>query len=288
MSAPNRDPQALVDRFFDASAADWQTVYSRQDLQGLIYRSRMETAARWAAELGPEPPAAALDAGCGAGLMSLELARSRLWVTATDSSQEMVQRARWTMAENGLGDLVRTVRADVLELPFSDGEFQLVVALGLIPWPPDPGRAIGELGRVLSPGGTIVLTADNRCRLNRIVEPRESPVLAPVRRIRAMLRRRASKTPGGPPAWLHDPGEIDAMLQVAGFRIVRRATVGFGPFTFRGCTLLPDGLGTRLHRRLHRASEDHPRLRGGGWHYLVAGVKDGTPRSSTPSEAARC
>lgn len=287
VSRSDPDLRARVDRFFDASAEGWRTVYSRPELQGLIYRRRMETAVSWAAELGPRLPAAALDAGCGAGLMSLELARSGLSVTATDSSSEMVQTARRTIAESGLGDRVRTVRADVLELPFADGEFALVVALGLIPWLPKPGEAIGELARVLAPGGTILLTADNRRRLNRIVEPRESPVLAPVRGIRAMLRQRAGRAPSGPPAWLHDPGAVDAMVRAAGLRVVRRATIGFGPFTFRGHTLLPDGLGTRLHRRLERAGEDHPRLRGDGWHYLVAGVKDAA-RPAAPGDAAQC
>ena len=75
VTAPSSDAQSTVDSFFDANVDYWGTIYGRRELQGLVYRRRMETVAAWAAEVGLPPGAAALDAGCGAGLMSVELAR---------------------------------------------------------------------------------------------------------------------------------------------------------------------------------------------------------------------
>lgn len=40
-----------------------------------------------------------------------------------------------------------------------------------------------------------------------------------------------------------------------------------------GRPLLPGRIGTSRHERLERAAADRPRLRGGGWHYIVAGRK---------------
>jgi hypothetical protein len=63
------------------------------------------------------------------------------------------------------------------------------------------------------------------------------------------------------------------MLGAAGLTPMRRTTVGYGPFSFLSRAALPDAAGTRLHRALERAAADHFRLRGVGWHYIVAGRK---------------
>jgi 2-polyprenyl-3-methyl-5-hydroxy-6-metoxy-1,4-benzoquinol methylase len=268
--------QPAVDRHFDASASYWHDVYGAGDLQGLVYRRRMQVASQWAAESVPTSAharAEALDVGCGAGLMSLELARLGLGVTATDASAGMVATATALMERQGLHDRVAVRQADVHELPFADGRFGLVVALGLLPWLHDPAAAVAELARVLAPGGTIIVTADNRRRLNRFLEPREHPMLAPVRLARRRLRERSGWVPASAQSYRYETREVDALLAAASVTVIRRTTVGYGPFTVLGRPALPDAAGTRLHEVLQRAGERHPRLRGAGWHYVVAGVK---------------
>jgi hypothetical protein len=130
---------------------------------------------------------------------------------------------------------------------------------------------VAELTRVLAHDGWLILSADNRNSLNRFVEPRQIRVLAPLKRVRHRLR--ASQPEGGPPAYRHRPSEVDAILIHAGIDVVRRTTVGYGPFTVLDRPVLPDRAGTWLHSRLERASASHRRLRGAGWHYLVAGKK---------------
>jgi len=273
VTASSSDPQGTVDRYFDVSAGYWHAIYGRQELQGLVYRRRMEAVAAWTGELELAPGAMALDAGCGAGLMSVELARRGFSVTGTDSSSEMVQSAARLAAEQGLRARVTIREADVHRLPFNDGEFALIVALGLLPWLHDPVRAVAELARVLAPGGWIILTADNRRRLNRLVEPRENPLLSPLRPVKRTLSRSSSARRDSAPAYRHLPREVDKMLAGAGIAVARRATVGYGPFTVMGRRPLPDSVGTRLHERLERSAGDHPWLRGSGWHYLAAGRK---------------
>lgn len=274
MSASSPNPQAAVDRFFDGWADYWSAVYTQRDLPGLIYRRRMQTVAAWTRELGLASGAAALDVGCGAGQMTAELARAGFSPTGTDSSPGMVRSATQLVAEQGLAARVAVRQADVHRLPFGDGEFALVVALGLLPWLHDPSAAVTELARVLAPGGWIIVTADNRRRLNRLVEPRENPLLSPLRPVKRTLWREPRDGTEDAPAYRHLPGEVDEMLARAGIAVARRATVGYGPFTVMGRPLLPDGVATRLHEGLERAAVDRPRLRGGGWHYVVAGVKN--------------
>jgi predicted ATP-grasp superfamily ATP-dependent carboligase/ubiquinone/menaquinone biosynthesis C-methylase UbiE len=276
--------QQLVDGFFDRGAGYWRGVYDTDGLQGMIYRQRMEVVTAWTRELGLAAGAAALDVGCGAGLTTVELARAGLAVTGTDSSAAMVATATALAEQSGLADRIAIRQADAHRLPFEDGAFELVVALGLLPWLRDAPAVVGELSRVLAPGGSIMLTADNRHRLNRIVEPRESPLLSPLRPVRRALRRGSAE--GGsdvPTAYRHAPHEVDEMLAGVGVRVTRRTTIGYGPFTVLCRPVLPERAGAALHERLQRSAAEHARLRGGGWHYVVAGVK----RAGLPSEGAR-
>jgi ubiquinone/menaquinone biosynthesis C-methylase UbiE len=265
--------QALVDSYFDAEAGYWREVYARGGVEGMVYRRRMETAARWTQELELPAGTAALEVGCGAGLLTVELARAGLSVIATDSSPEMVELATRQVAGAGLAERAEVREADVHRLPFRDGEFGLVVALGLLPWLHDPNGAVAELARVLAPGGWMILTADNRARLNSLIEPRDHPLLTPLKLARRALTRRTSEQQSSAPSYLHRPAQVDAMLATAGVSAVRRTTIGFGPFTFLGRPLLSERLGAALHLRLQAAGRDSPGLRRTGWHYLVAARK---------------
>src|SRR5207302_2880217 len=108
--------------YFDAVAAFWREVYDEPGLQSLVYRERMQAALGWVEELGLPPGAAVLDAGCGAGLMTLALAQRDLTVSACDSSGEMVERLRAGLAAQGAGG-VTVLQADAHTLPFPGGSF---------------------------------------------------------------------------------------------------------------------------------------------------------------------
>jgi len=273
ISGPAPASQQRVDRFFDGSADYWNAVYDGRDLTGRIYQRRMLAAVAWTGELGLAPGAPVLDVGCGAGLMTAQLARAGFTVTGTDSSLEMVHTAGRLLGERGLAASVTLCQADVHRLPFADGEFELVVALGVLPWLHDPATAVAELARVLAPGGWMILTADNRHRLNRLVEPRENPLLSPLRPVKRALRHGSRNGSTSAPSHRHRPREVDELLAGAGIAVAWRTTIGYGPFTALGRPVLPDRIGTALDERLQRAAADRWRLRGAGWHYVLAGVR---------------
>lgn len=270
ISAQRPDGQGDVDRYFDAASDYWHDVYADPTLQGLVYRRRLQVVLDWTHRLGLAAGSPVLDAGCGAGHLAVALAQASLAVTASDSSPQMTEHCARSAAAAGLADRVTVVRADALGLPFADGQFALVCALGLLPWVSDAPGVVAELARVVAPGGRLIVTADNRRRLNRLLEPREQPLLAPVKRLRNRALRRRPQ-PGSVDSYRHTAEEVDAMLAAAGITVELRTTVGYGPFTLLGRDALPDRLGTGLHAWLERASERRAPLRRVGWHYVVAG-----------------
>src|SRR3954447_171629 len=100
-----------------------------------------------------------LDAGCGPGRHSLELARRGIDVVGIDTSPEFLALAR--DGSNGLR--AEFVLHDVRELPF-EHEFDAVLCLcqggfGLLGGGNDEHAVIDGFARALQPGGRLALTA---------------------------------------------------------------------------------------------------------------------------------
>jgi len=268
-----KERQGRTDSYFDAEAAYWRDVYAQEDLQGLVYRERMNSALRWIDALALPQGARVLEVGAGAGLATVEVARRGFEVHSTDSSAGMVALASRHVAEADLEGKAEVTISDVHALPVADASFQAVLALGVLPWLHSPERGLSEISRVLAPGGRVVLSADNRLRLNALVEPVENPLVVPAKyawyafkRLRG--RRREAL------AHLHTPRRVDSWLIEAGLSPARRATIGFGPFTAMSRPVLSQRAGIRLHRSIGEiASHRAPRLRRHGWHYLVCARK---------------
>ncbi|MGH2874108.1 MAG: class I SAM-dependent methyltransferase [Solirubrobacteraceae bacterium] len=268
------EPPSVVQRHFDANADYWRDVYDDPGVSRLVYGGRMATGLEWIDGLGLTPGAPVLDAGCGAGLLSVALAQRGLTVTATDASTEMLARTRQSLAASGLTQCVTVQSADAARLRFGDEQFALVTALGLLPWVPDVTATITELARVAQRPGWLLVSADNRARLSFLLEPRESPLLGPAKAARGIVRRaRGIPEPHRPR--MHRPAEIDQLLRAAGLEPVRRATFGFGPFTFLGRPLLWNAAAVAAHERLQRSGATSAALRRTGWHYIVLARRAG-------------
>ncbi|WP_299055376.1 methyltransferase domain-containing protein [uncultured Nocardioides sp.] len=114
--------------------------------------------------LGLRPGERILDMGCGAGRHAFEAYRRGGDVIAFDQDVDELESVRelfGAMADEGQVPAAASAdvkEGDALALPFGDGEFDRVVAAEVLEHIPDDLRAIGELARVLRPGGTMAVT----------------------------------------------------------------------------------------------------------------------------------
>lgn len=106
--------------------------------------------------VGPGP-GDVLDAGMGPGRLLAELARLEWTVSGLDISERMVALAvaRLPQARE------RLLKGSITELPFEDASFDAVTATGVIEYLKDPAAGVGELLRVLRPGGLVVVSMPN-------------------------------------------------------------------------------------------------------------------------------
>src|SRR5438552_5368804 len=116
-------------------------------------------------------PLDALDAGCGTGFLSFELAARGHRVTGVDFAPEMLAEARRKAAERTVA--VHFEQADAEHLPFPAGSFDLAISRHVLWTLPHPEGAIDEWIRVLRPGGRLVVV-DGQFDPGFLVEPSQN------------------------------------------------------------------------------------------------------------------
>jgi SAM-dependent methyltransferase len=113
-------------------------------------------AAKLVKRAGVRPGQRVLDVACGTGVVSVTASRLGARVTGLDLTPELLVRARENA--NIAGAEVEWLEGDVEKLPFGDAEFDVVLSeFGHI-FAPRPEVALGEMLRVLKPGGTIAFS----------------------------------------------------------------------------------------------------------------------------------
>jgi ubiquinone/menaquinone biosynthesis C-methylase UbiE len=139
--------QRRVQRYgWDKAAAHYESFWARQiaPAQDLL----LEMAALSTGE-------SVLDTACGTGLVSFPAAEAvgpTGSVVGTDISEKMVEACRAEAARRGLAS-ARFERMDAEKLELPDAIFDIALcSLGMM-YVPDPVAALGELLRVLRPGG---------------------------------------------------------------------------------------------------------------------------------------
>ncbi len=107
------------------------------------------------------PGSRALDAGCGTGLQTAILGELGHAAHGLDLSAALLGVARRTLGT------VPLVRGDVTALPYRDRAFDAVACCGsTLSFVADAGQALRELGRVLRPGGRLLLECEGRFSLD--------------------------------------------------------------------------------------------------------------------------
>lgn len=116
---------------------------------------------RWSRKLAPlfiefagiAPDERLLDAGCGTGSLTFELANIPFLarVDAVDISQIFVE----SVQHRNLDHRVHVTLADVTELPFATATFDRVFSSLLLHFLPDPSKALHEMCRVTRSGGVV-------------------------------------------------------------------------------------------------------------------------------------
>jgi ubiquinone/menaquinone biosynthesis C-methylase UbiE len=112
--------------------------------------------------VAPEPGMKILDIGSGRGELPLHLARRGAAVWGIDYAAAALDLAAALMATPAAHDVstqIRFARASALDLPFASTSFDAALMLDVVEHlsPAELDRALGEVMRVLKPGGRLIV-----------------------------------------------------------------------------------------------------------------------------------
>ncbi len=100
-----------------------------------------------------------LNVGCGIGVTSAYIAKKHgCHVVGVDISEKMIEWSRRRVRQERVESDVELRVADILELPFQAGRFDVVIVESVIVFVEDKARAIRECVRVTKPGGYVGLS----------------------------------------------------------------------------------------------------------------------------------
>jgi MPBQ/MSBQ methyltransferase len=169
----------------------------------------------------------ALDAGCGTGFQTAVLLDLGYETVGTDLSGSLLAVAR---RRHPAGIFVR---GDVQALPWRSGAFDVAVSCGsVLSLVTEPARAVGELARVLRPGGRLLLELEHRWSLD-LAWRLASSVVGDILGYGATTREawRAFAPPLREGIWIDYPGypklrlfarpELDQLLSRVGLTVMR-------------------------------------------------------------------
>jgi len=101
-----------------------------------------------------------LEVGCGAGTDLLQFARGGALATGMDLSPRSAALALTRLQVYGCSGSI--LNADAENLPFKNDTFDLVYSWGVLHHTPDTSKAISEIQRIVTPGGSICIMLYHR------------------------------------------------------------------------------------------------------------------------------
>lgn len=270
----------------DPFAKDWDA-YSdliderKESPEWAVVRAARES--HWDEFFGIGPEHDVLDAGCGNGDYTVLALAGGARVWAFDLAPRMVENTRQRVSRGGMTCEALGV-ASVVDIPYPDESFDVVMCLAVVDHVPDPmrQRAFDELSRVLRPDGAAYVNVPNQFAYHW--------------RSGHWLMRQFGRFPHGKIRFMR-PVEVRHHVRAAG--LLPDASMGLEfvpPFSgiyttdLRRFTVLPPLLTRYLDRaylRLERGARRKSLLKPFCLHYFLRAHKPARPRPSYSSDTKR-
>lgn len=151
-----------------------------------------------------------LEVGCGGGILLDMVLQTVQRACGIDHSPDMVELARQKNAQALSERRAEIVQGNVQALPWDDNYFTCAAGVEMFGFIEDPAQALGELYRVLKPGGRLlfVTATEPKSALSRVMA---SPWLRHLR--------------------FHSMEELASLLRKAGFQTVQVQSVDRSEYT---------------------------------------------------------
>lgn len=155
LAVKGSSPTRIANKYAQPEVVAFWKNFSQEGLQA----GEVEMMSRYA----PPAPAEIIDLGCGGGRAGLALGPAGYTVTGLDITWEMTQTTRQAYLTHNLPPDV--LQGDIQAIPCASNSYDValifIAALQHIPGQAARQQTLAEIGRILRPGGVLILALDN-------------------------------------------------------------------------------------------------------------------------------
>lgn len=209
-----------VTEVFDNLALDgsWEKLYA-----GHIDRTTYNFMSRFRAVeelLGSCIKGNILDIGCGTGdLVPIIMQKSGIYY-GVDISAKMIERANVRFADQIKKNVVSFQIADCDKLPFNDIKFNLVIAVGLIEYLPDPSMFLNEVQRISVNDGYFLVTVPYKGCMDSKIRKCLLPVIQRLYPMYAKFKNQSLSQMTNVKHYSYNENELDNLMKAINFHRV--------------------------------------------------------------------
>jgi ubiquinone/menaquinone biosynthesis C-methylase UbiE/DNA-binding transcriptional ArsR family regulator len=139
----------IASKYFRDNAARWEELRSLHVHEQDVEHAMLEL-------VGAGPIRLHIDLGTGTGSVLRSFVARAAQSMGVDQSLEMLAMARVNLEKAGLGN-VQVRHGDIYALPFADAYADFITIHQVLHYLDDPGRALMEAVRILTPGGRLLI-----------------------------------------------------------------------------------------------------------------------------------
>ncbi|MBI2857828.1 MAG: class I SAM-dependent methyltransferase [Chloroflexi bacterium] len=174
------------------------------------------------------------DLGCGGGgYLDIKKEHQCLYF-GLDFSDNMIKGAEARARELGISEGISFHSGSVEHTPYADRSFDLVLAIGLVEYFENPDRLLGEIRRILKPGGIVIM--------HSFVPNRYISSLWPLMRLKNMMLGRRNQVGHKK----YTKRQLDELMGKHGFKLLDFA---YSNFNFLPVTPIIDRVLERIRVR---------------------------------------
>ena len=260
MSPENQEPgigqREAVVNFFDSSYHWWRQVYDQNLPRGFFSFEmirRKEIVLKVVHNyLGRRSGLNILECGCGLGGVLRDLQTEGHRVFGLDINPESLCVARNDCPQAQL------VCGDLESLPFAAASIDIILCVGVLSYLQDDRNALGELTRLLRPGGLLVLANPNLFMFDKLFDPFYLLVW-PFKKLRRLFQKQGKPVEEFKSCMIrrYRYDQLDPLYQALGLKKTKQIGISYGPLRLWRKELLSVTLSIRVSNALVDLSTLH-------------------------------
>ncbi len=158
-----------VKAHFDRYAQRWSDLYHQPQIANdMVLLNRKDTAVAFLCQY-LKPGSKILDAGCGAGVVSMDVVQKGFFVHGMDLSKKMLELCERNFSQSSIPPSKYCFTlGNVTDIDFPESSFDGILALGFLEYQEDESKALDSFQKLLRPGGILVLSGPIKLTISNL------------------------------------------------------------------------------------------------------------------------